>query len=107
MRLLQKRGVKYVLHTDGADISALVGERLYSLRLPNKEIHDTTGIGDIFCSTFLCTMLRERDFLWALCFAAGSAQAALDTHGVGLEKVPSRGQVEINASYFYNTVRFR
>ena len=107
MKELRDRGVKYVLHTDGPDISVLAGERLYSLRLPNKEIHDTTGVGDIFCSAFLCTMLREKDFLWAFCFATGAAQAALDTHGLGLDKVPAKGRIEINASYFYNTVKFR
>lgn len=107
MRSLQDRGVKYVLRTDGADVSLLAKGRIYSLRLPNKEIYDTTGIGDIFCAAFLCTILREKDFLWAFCFAAGAAQAALDTHGAGLDKIPSRGKVEINASYFYNTVKFR
>ena len=107
MKTLQDRGVEYVLRTDGPDIDILVKERVYSLRLPNKKIHDTTGVGDIFCSTFLCTMLREKDFLWAFCFAAGSAQAALDSRDVGLDKIPSRGSIEINASYFYNTVKFR
>ena len=85
----------------------LVDDRLYSLTLPNKEVYDTTGIGDIFCSTFICTMLKEKDFLWAFCFAGGSAQAALDTQQVGLEKIPEKGATQINASYFYNTIKFR
>ena len=107
MKSLQKQGVQYVLHTDKKNISMLVEDKLYSLTLPNKEIYDTTGIGDIFCSTFTCTMLKEKDFLWAFCFAGGSAQAALDTKQVGLEKVPEKGATQINASYFYNTVKFR
>jgi len=107
MLALQKKGIEYVLLTNKTDVSLLVKNRIYSLKLPNKNIHDTTGIGDIFCSTFTCTMLKEKDFLWALCFAAGSAQAALESNNVGLQKIPKKGMVENNASYFYNLVDFR
>jgi sugar/nucleoside kinase (ribokinase family) len=107
MLALQKKGIENVLLTNKTDVSLLVKDRIYSLKLPNKNIHDTTGIGDIFCSTFTCTMLKEKDFLWALCFAAGSAQAALESNNVGLQKIPKKGMVENNASYFYNLVDFR
>ena len=107
MLALQKKGIENVLLTDKTNVSLLVRDRIYSLKLPNKTVHDTTGIGDIFCSTFTCTMLKEKDFLWALCFAAGSAQAALESNNVGLQKIPKKGAVENNASYFYNLVDFR
>lgn len=107
MLALQKKGVEHVLLTDKTDVSLLVKDKVYSIKLPNKSIHDTTGIGDIFCATFCCTMLKEKDFLWALCFAGGSAQAALDSKKVGLLKIPQRGQVQTNASYFYNLVKYR
>ena len=107
MKLLQKKGAEHVLHTDKENISLLIADRLYSLTLPNKKIHDTTGIGDIFSSTFACTMLKEKDFLWAFCFAGGAAQAALDSQHLGLGKIPSKGAIESNASYFYNTVKFK
>ncbi len=107
MVALQKKGVKYVLLTNKTDVSMLVKDKVYSLTLPNKEIYDTTGIGDIFCATFCCTMVKEKDFLWALCFAGGSAQAALDSKALGLLKIPERGSVETNASYFYNLVKYR
>ena len=107
MLALQKKGIEYVLLTDKTNVSLLVKNRIYSLKLPNKSVHDTTGIGDIFCSTFTCTILKEKDFLWALCFAAGSAQAALESNNVGLQKIPKKGAVENNASYFYNLVDFR
>ena len=107
MKAIQKMGVKYVLMTDKTDVSLLVGDKVYSITIPSKRIHDTTGIGDIFCATFCCTMLKERDFLWALCFAGGAAQAALDSKNVGLQKIPRRGAVQTNASYFYNMVKFR
>lgn len=107
MVALQKKGVEYVLLTNKTNVSLLVKDKIYSITLPNKETHDTTGIGDIFCATFTCTMLKEKDFLWALCFAGGAAQAALDSKNVGLQKIPNKGIIQTNASYFYNLVKFR
>ncbi len=107
MRALQKRGVRYVIKTNNADMDMLDEDRLYSLRLPNKIVHDTTGIGDILGATFACIMLKERDPIWAFCFAGGSAQAALDTGEIGLRKVPHSGSTMTNASYFYNTMGFK
>ena len=107
MLALQKKGIKHVLLTDKANVSLLVKDKIYSITLPNQSTHDTTGIGDIFCSTFTCTMLKEKDFLWALCFAGGAAQAALESNNVGLQKIPKKGTIETNASYFYNLVKFR
>jgi sugar/nucleoside kinase (ribokinase family) len=85
----------------------LVKDKLYSITLPNLELYDTTGIGDIFCSTFCCTMLKEKDFFWALCFAGGAAQAAIESKEIGLEKIPAKGAIETNASYFYNQIKFK
>ncbi|QLH07959.1 PfkB family carbohydrate kinase [Nitrosopumilus ureiphilus] len=107
MLALQKKGVEHVLLTNKTDVSLLVKDKIYSITLPNKNLHDTTGIGDIFCATFACTMLKEKDFLWALSFAGGAAQAALDSKNVGLQKIPSKGIVQNNASYFYNLIKFR
>ena len=107
MVALQKKGVEYVLLTNKTEVSLLVKDKVYSITLPNKEIHDTTGIGDIFCAAFCCTMLKEKDYLWALCFARGAAQAALDSKDVGLQKIPRKGSIQNNASYFYNLVKFR
>lgn len=107
MVALQKKGIEHVLFTNKIDVSLLVKDKIYSIKLPNKNIYDTTGVGDIFCASFCCTMLKEKDFLWALCFAGGAAQAALDSKNVGLQKIPKRGQIETNASYFYNLVKYR
>jgi len=107
MGMLQKKGVEHVIFTNKTEISMLVKDRVYSISLPNKKIHDTTGIGDIFCSAFCCTMVKERDFLWAFCFAGGAAQAALDSKNVGLLKIPKKGTIENNASYFYNLMDYR
>jgi len=107
MVALQKKGIEYVIFTNKTEVALLVKDKIYSITLPNKEIYDSTGIGDIFCSTFCCTMLKEKDFLWALCFAGGSAQAALDSKQIGLQKIPQKNVIETNASYFYNLVKYR
>jgi sugar/nucleoside kinase (ribokinase family) len=107
LKLLQKGGIQYVLFTNKREISMLVKDRLYSLTLPTKEVYDTTGAGDIFSATFCSTILKENDFLWALCFAGGAAQAALESKEVGLQKVPKKGATETNASYFYNMIKFK
>ena len=107
MLALQKKGIEYVLLTDKSNVSLLVKDKIYSITLPNLHIYDTTGIGDIFCTAFTCTMLKEKDFLWALCFAGGAAQAALESNNVGLQKIPKKGTIQTNASYFYNLVKFR
>ena len=98
------KGVKYVLFTNKREISMLDKDRIYSLTLPNREIYDTTGIGDIFSSTFCSTFLKEKDSIWAFCFASGAAQAAIESKKVGLEKVPKKGATETNATYFYNAI---
>jgi sugar/nucleoside kinase (ribokinase family) len=105
--LLQKKGVEHVILTNKTEVSMLVKDRIYSITLPNKKIHDTTGIGDIFCAAFCCTMLKEKDFLWALCFAGGAVQAALNSNDVGLLKIPKKSTIETNASYFYNLMNYR
>ena len=107
MVALQKKGIEYVILTNKTDVSMLVKDKIYSITLPNRQIHDTTGVGDIFCSSFTCAMLKEKDYLWALCFAGGAAQAALESKNVGLQKIPKKGAIENNASYFYNLVKFR
>ncbi|NIM26273.1 MAG: ribokinase [Nitrosopumilaceae archaeon] len=107
LKKLQKQGIEHCILTNKTEVSMLVEDRIYSITLPNKQVYDTTGIGDIFCATFCCTMLKEKDSLWALCFAGGAAQAALDSKEVGLKKIPKKGTIETNASYFYNLMKFR
>ncbi|HJU14010.1 MAG TPA: PfkB family carbohydrate kinase [Candidatus Nitrosotalea sp.] len=106
MVALQSKGVKHVLYTDKQNITMLIKDRLYHLQIPDMKIGDTTGIGDIFCAAFACSFLKEKDSLWAICFAVGAAQAALDTKATGLAKIPSSGSIQQNAAYLYNLVKF-
>ena len=107
MKTIQKSGVQFVLLADKQEISMLEKDRIYSLTLPNREIYDTTGLGDIFSSAFCSTMLKENDSLWAFCFAGGAAQAGIETKKIGLQKVPHKGAIQTNASYFYNQIKFK
>ena len=107
IKILQKKGIDNVILTDKRNISLLSENKIYSITLPDIILNDTTGIGDIFSSTFCCTMLKEKDILWALSFAGGAAQAALESGQIGLEKIPSKGAIESNAYYFYNTIKFK
>jgi len=107
IKILQKKGIDNVILTDKQNISLLSENKIYSITLPDIVLNDTTGIGDIFSSAFCCTMLKEKDVLWALSFAGGAAQAALESEQIGLEKIPSKGAIESNAYYFYNTIKFK
>ena len=107
IKILQKKGIGSVILTDKQNISLLSKNRIYSITLPNLELNDTTGIGDIFCAAFCCTMLKEKDILWALSFGGGAAQAALESREIGLKKIPSKAAIESNAYYFYNTIKFK
>jgi len=106
MLALQKKGVKHVLYTNKQDITMLVKDRIYNLKIPNMQIGDTTGVGDIFCAAFSCSYVKDKDSLWAICFAVGAAQAALATKATGLLKIPESGDIEQNAAYLYNLVGF-
>ena len=107
MKHLQSKGVENVILTNNREISLLVKDKLYSITLPKLGLFDTTGIGDIFSAAFCCTMLKEKDFFWALCFGGGAAQAAIESKKFGLDKVPAKGATETNAAYFYNQVKFK
>jgi len=107
IKILQKKEIDNVILTDKENISLLSENKIYSITLPDIELNDTTGIGDIFSAAFCSTMLKEKDVLWALSFASGAAQAALESGQIGLEKIPSKGAIESNAYYFYNTIKFK
>lgn len=104
-KLLHKK-VEHLLYTNKREVSLFYKTKRYSITLPNMNIYDTVGVGDIFTSTYCCTMLKEKDVLWALSFAGGAAQAALESKQVGLDKIPPKGATESNASYYYNILKF-
>jgi sugar/nucleoside kinase (ribokinase family) len=98
--------IDYVLHTQDQIIHLLEKERHYWLKVPNFYTPDSTGLGDIITSSFACTIVKEKDSIWAFCFAVGALIAALQTSEIGIKKIPSKSAIEENASYYYNTMNF-
>jgi sugar/nucleoside kinase (ribokinase family) len=101
-----KYKIDYVLYTEDQNIHLLERDRRYWLKLPKIDTPDSTGLGDIIASSFACTIVKEKDSVWAFCFAAGALTAALQTKEVGIKKIPSRTAIEENASYYYNTMNY-
>ena len=99
-------GIKYVLHTQDHVIHLLEEGKHYWIHIPKHESPDSTGLGDIITSSFACTMIKEKDSVWAFCFAAGALTAALQAKEIGIKKIPSKSAIEQNGTYYYNTMNF-
>jgi sugar/nucleoside kinase (ribokinase family) len=107
MRILQKRGVNFVLATIPNEVHLLHQDTHYWAKIKPVDNADSTGTGDILSAAFCCAYMKEKDPLWALCFGAGAVRGALETGEQGLSKVPRFARIEENASYFYNTIGFK
>jgi sugar/nucleoside kinase (ribokinase family) len=107
MKKLQSKGVEFVLATEHRMVHLLHKDKHYWIKLREVDTPDSTGAGDILSAAFACAWIREKDPLWAICFAAGALRAALETRVEGLNKIPAMNKIEASASYFYNTVGFQ
>jgi sugar/nucleoside kinase (ribokinase family) len=107
MKILQSKGVEFVLATEHRTVRLLHKDMHYWIKLREVDTPDSTGAGDILSAAFACAWIKEKDPLWALCFAAGALRAALETKVAGLNKIPAMSKIEASASYFYNTVGFQ
>ncbi len=107
MEALQSNGIQFVIYTEQRVIHLLNKNMHYWLSVQEIDTLDSTGIGDILCASFSCAYLKERDPIWAICFGAGAVKAALETRQIGLAKIPFMSKIELNASYFYNTIGFQ
>ena len=105
-KIRSKYGIDYVIYTQDQNIHLLQGERLYWLDVPKIDSPDSTGLGDIITASFACTIIKEKDPIWALCFAAGALTSALQTREIGIEKIPPKSAIEDNASYYYNIMNY-
>jgi sugar/nucleoside kinase (ribokinase family) len=107
MKYLQSsKGVKFVIFTDGIFTHLLYNETHYWVKV-DVDTSDYTGAGDILSAAFCCSYLKERDPLWAICFATGAVRAALETRLTGLNKIPPKSKIEQNAYYYYGTVSYQ
>jgi sugar/nucleoside kinase (ribokinase family) len=107
MKSLQSRGVEFVLATEHRIVHLLHRDMHYWIKLREIDSSDATGAGDILSAAFACTWVKEKDPVWAICFAAGALKAALETKARGLAKVPQYNKIETEASYFYNSLSFQ
>lgn len=107
MKILQSRGVEFVLATEYRTVHLLHKDMHYWIKLRVVDTPDSTGAGDVLSAAFACAWIKEKDPLWAICFAAGALRAALETKVAGLDKIAAMSKIEASASYFYNTVGFQ
>jgi sugar/nucleoside kinase (ribokinase family) len=105
-KIHSKYEIDFIIHTEDQTIHLLEMEKHYWLKLPKVDTPDSTGLGDIIASSFACTIVKEKDSMWAFCFAAGALTAALQTKEVGIKKIPSKSAIEDNASYYYNIMNY-
>lgn len=105
-KIHSKYDIDNIIHTEDQIIHLVERERHYWLKVPKVDIPDTTGLGDIIASSFVCTIVKEKDSMWAFCFAAGALTASLQTKEIGIKKIPSKSAIEENASYYYNMLNY-
>jgi hypothetical protein len=104
--LHSSKGVKFVIFTDRTFIHLLYNETHYWIKVDMYNL-DYADVADILSAAFCCSYIKERDPLWAFCFATRAVHAALETHLTGLNKVPPKSKIEQNAYYHYGTVSFQ
>ena len=109
MKILKNRyNLEFIISTTDSNIIFLHKKIVYSINLKKIESPDHTGLGDILATGFSCAYIKEKDPLWAICFAAGSVITALQSKKRGIEKIPtSMRLIERNSTYFYNTIKFK
>lgn len=107
MKAVQSKGVEFVLATEHRVVHLLHKDMHYWIKLKDIDTPDSTGAGDILAASFACAWVKEKDPVWAICFAAGALKAALETGKAGLAKVPQYSKIETEASYYYNSVSFQ
>lgn len=109
MKILKsKYKLDFIISTSENNIIFLHKNIVYSIVIKKIESPDHTGLGDILATGFSCAYLKEKDPLWAICFAAGSVITALQSKMRGIGKIPTSIKlIERNSTYFYNTVKFK
>ena len=105
-RLLHK-GAQYVIITRGRSGSLLVkkdGSAFHIPSVPESEVVDPTGAGDIFIGSWLAAFSSVRDAFWA--GAVGAAFASLSVRGIGASKFRfARRELFRRASWVYKNSR--
>ena len=107
MRKLNSRyKIRYVILTTEKYVHLIDDNKHYWLNMPTIKTRDSTGVGDILSAVFTSVLLKERDAIWAFCFAIGAVISALNTNQTGIKKIPTKGKIEHIAGYTYNLLKF-
>ena len=90
---IHKLGPKVVILTSHRGfVTISTPKSLYKIPIPDYEGEkEDTGAGDILAGAFAATYAQNMDVLWAGC--VGVSAASLSVRGVGISKIPSRGEV--------------
>lgn len=101
LRKLAGLGVRKALVTSGSGVcNILDGGRVYSVSVPQVQVLDSTGAGDIMAGSIISVYLKTRDFLWSACF--GIAASSLSLHLIALAKVDLPMSVDEQAKRLYS-----
>lgn len=94
-------GVRKAIVTQGGDpCFVLDGTRIYEISVPQSQVVDTTGAGDILSGATIGWYLKTRDFLRSACF--GIAASALSLHMIALAKVDLPMSVDDSAMRLFS-----
>ena len=94
-------GVRKAIVTRGGESCfVLDGTRIYEITVPQAQVVDSTGAGDILSGATLGWYLKTRDFLRSACF--GVAASSLSLNMIALAKVDLPMSVDESASRLFS-----
>ena len=106
-RKLLHSGTQYAIITRGRSGSLLVtkyGGGFHVPSVPERDVVDLTGAGDVFVGSWLATFMAVGDALWAA--AVGAAFASLSVRAIGVSKFRfARRDLFRRASWAYKNSR--
>jgi len=90
---------KGIVTRGGESCFVLDGTRIYEISVPQSQVIDSTGAGDILSGATVGWYLKTRDFLRSACF--GVAASSLSLHMIALAKVDLPMSVDDSAARLY------
>jgi sugar/nucleoside kinase (ribokinase family) len=91
---------KAIVTRAGQNCFVLDGNKVFEIPVPQVQVVDSTGAGDILAGSAMSTYMKSRDFLWSACF--GIAASSLSLHMIALSKVDLPISVDEQARRLYS-----
>lgn len=104
---LRRLGVKTAILTGTNKTIMLDREHVYEIATDVIESKDSTGAGDILAAAFTSSFLKRGELDWGLCYGVSAAISALKRNAIGIEKVPSRREIENYAYILHEDMKVR